>query len=1165
MVIFFLALLMSIGNIAYANDSSVSVLSLPSTISGLDPENDVSVNILKTLFAGLPIFGGGTDAVQNVFRILNVMVLFMGGILASYNLMLGMLKTAEKGQMLGDYNTQMTPLRTVFAVGMILPIANGYSLIQVAIMSLVLQGIGVASAVWATFVSGDTLAESLAMSPIQPEVKGLTRNVLLASMCMASFQSKADKDGYDVIMGWSYGYGKDRKLLQPNDLVRFVEENPEKGLTLHAGNVKNTEISDNACGTIYIAPFETTGKRDVAAQNGSKVAGEAANMAVTGIILTSENANTTTKIGSAVTGLYSGWRILFDTTAARKEWAIWLKEMTKEHANSTERLLFDGRKIADNIIANIDNNVALSNQDFVNQIQNSPNANMDLINQLNTKTKEAMSEDEIVKLIDGLSSTYQTQLRAKALKNGKTQEVYDALVKNANEAGWMLSGTFFTQMGSLTDSVNKITTNLPTSTFNINNPNNLMLADYHSKYLSKLNYYFSKTQTFEGSNFRVNNIDEAKRQDEAGKIRKFVDSGLDFSILIDDALKTIMTWSLEDQEHVMIQLKRLGGLMLNGGAVLLTYLATNLGENSSNVGFFISFIGWSLVATLFTGGVTMNYVLPMLPTFIWFGMVLGWLVLVIQAMIASPFWIMMHLSPHKGDDFIGGQRQGYMLTLSIIARPTLMTLGFICAVIMLNVIGYFINLIFIYAFSLTDIGTNSLITSLISLIVVPLMYSAFMYTILKEVLSLMHKIPDEILSWLGGGQQLGSYAQQMSGGSLQAFAVLNQQIGSPVGGMRRELGELHSARKQSIGNMNDMNERQKLEDEKFEGIMSGQDMMVGSNGEMNSNMDGYYGGQDYASGVDDNNTLEKEDYKGWADMSKNGVVMRNKADMKSAKKSMVSAPQHYRKRAIMDAIRDTKANYDEIKAHNDNNNLETKPLSNQVLADNYNRSMVYQAFGQDKGSQYMDLMKMAENRAGKEEANKMLRNTFKKIDILAEQNGGDYDKAAREVGENIIGSMNSFINSPNVNTGTEPRDLSYYANESGVADRKSEYYKHAGSMLNAINSYTRGTKEVRENGIVVEQGMKADDKALQTMKYNRDKQKFEFGSLSNPNHHANDSGSATLKPIKPKVVNTPPPTQDVNNHEGEQPVQNINLIHQTPYDDEPFDYDSMFERDNNNN
>ena len=54
--------------------------------------------------------------------------------------------------------------------------------------------------------------------------------------------------------------------------------------------------------------------------------------------------------------------------------------------------------------------------------------------------------------------------------------------------------------------------------------------------------------------------------------------------------------------------------------------------------------------------------------------VIGWLVLVCEAVIAVPLWMLAHLT-FNGDGVHGRAQEGYSLLFNVIARPTLMIIG----------------------------------------------------------------------------------------------------------------------------------------------------------------------------------------------------------------------------------------------------------------------------------------------------------------------------------------------------------------------------------------------------------------------------------------------------------------------------------------------------------
>ena len=79
------------------------------------------------------------------------------------------------------------------------------------------------------------------------------------------------------------------------------------------------------------------------------------------------------------------------------------------------------------------------------------------VNPVQMNNQQAVLTDEqIFQGIDALAQKYQTYVRSKAARSYKDGVVYDTIVKNANTYGWMLAGSFYSQMGGMTDAINQI-------------------------------------------------------------------------------------------------------------------------------------------------------------------------------------------------------------------------------------------------------------------------------------------------------------------------------------------------------------------------------------------------------------------------------------------------------------------------------------------------------------------------------------------------------------------------------------------------------------------------------------------------------------------------------------------------------------------------------------
>ena len=80
-------------------------------------------------------------------------------------------------------------------------------------------------------------------------------------------------------------------------------------------------------------------------------------------------------------------------------------------------------------------------------------------------------------------------------------------------------------------------------------------------------------------------------------------------------------------------------------------------------------------------GIIIAYVLPMIPWVMWMAGVCGWIILVCEAMIAVPLWMLAHMTV-GGDGLHGRAIEGWSLLFNVVFRPTLMVIGLF--------LGYFV-------------------------------------------------------------------------------------------------------------------------------------------------------------------------------------------------------------------------------------------------------------------------------------------------------------------------------------------------------------------------------------------------------------------------------------------------------------------------------------------
>ena len=104
----------------------------------------------------------------------NVIILLVGGMMFFYNASVGVMQTAHEGSVLGQrWSTLWAPLRLIMAVGMLVPLYNGYNMGQASVAFVVKGSTKMASSVWvraAELVLVDDIPISTPVTNFDPSV-----------------------------------------------------------------------------------------------------------------------------------------------------------------------------------------------------------------------------------------------------------------------------------------------------------------------------------------------------------------------------------------------------------------------------------------------------------------------------------------------------------------------------------------------------------------------------------------------------------------------------------------------------------------------------------------------------------------------------------------------------------------------------------------------------------------------------------------------------------------------------------------------------------------------------------------------------------------------------------------------------------------------------------
>lgn len=162
------------------------------------PPGDISVDFIRQIFG--PVLDGlKTGGQQTVFGammgVFNLAVLFLAMVFIAYTTIKGTVDSAHDGVLLGNKMSSVwVPIRTVAGTAFLLPLTSGYSLIQMAVLWLALQGVGVADVMWKSGMELLAVTGTLGRVSV-PDARPLAANILRAEVCAAAMNAQYQSEG----------------------------------------------------------------------------------------------------------------------------------------------------------------------------------------------------------------------------------------------------------------------------------------------------------------------------------------------------------------------------------------------------------------------------------------------------------------------------------------------------------------------------------------------------------------------------------------------------------------------------------------------------------------------------------------------------------------------------------------------------------------------------------------------------------------------------------------------------------------------------------------------------------------------------------------------------------------------------------------------------------
>lgn len=191
-------------------------------------------------------------------------------------------------------------------------------------------------------------------------------------------------------------------------------------------------------------------------------------------------------------------------------------------------------------------------------------------------------------------------------------------------------------------------------------------------------------------------------------------------------------------------------------------------------------VGMMLISFGFLAG----YCLPLIPFIRFMIGILGWVMLLFEALLALPL-LAISLLKTDGEGFMTQNFQtGAVMVLGIILRPMLMVFGLVLGLIAFNGIIQVVNMT--YVPTLANLSSTGGDNSVMSMGVYMLLYGLFVYTLANSAFKAIDILPNQVMSWLGArlDQRMddASIVQQQSASYTSNLGMISAMRGGSMAG-----------------------------------------------------------------------------------------------------------------------------------------------------------------------------------------------------------------------------------------------------------------------------------------------------------------------------------------------------------------------------------------------
>ena len=715
------------------------------TTVGASGCSDASVGVLQAVFG--PVIealaqGSAPETVTASSNVLATMfvhynsgLMVLASLFVSYIAIVGVANTANEGEAMGKaWSSLWTPLRIVFGGGVLLPASSGYSFIQLIVLMLGLWGIGFANGVFKAGVENGIVNGSLSSvssqlgfgsgakpNPNYPlyDIRQFGQTYLASSWCARSLNSIYSSLGQATAI---------QALSTPDSTANDgIGRYSTTYLIKDRNETTNLGGGTPICGSIKVYRFS----------------------------LPAELMTTSTSAGS-----------IFDSATITSNKAAM---QAVRHATLNAKIT-----AINQVVGDIDAWVNTWPSD------------------LTQVGWDTVKSDRFNTIINQAQNTLSENLTSQMTSDTTLQQIMKKYVSDVTKDGWAMAGGFYQRLSGIRQEMGAIFAE-PVAV--ATQPNLNMLPRDAAGQLA-LNSYQTVYQTIiskslDGSSYKPPITPNSADIKSALTPVSLSDLNIDtLGSRGDSVMSNFIGWGMQRVTATLIgtdgdvdaiaRIKTTGDILaiMQASAIATNRIvhtalsgAKAVAAGVGSVSVFGTSVDATPLADTLLEWVIYNFLTPLLQVAQWVGVlafyfgvflpslpytifiiaVVGWVLGVLQSVVAAPLWALMHMTPERS--FIGSQTQGYLLLLSLFVRPVLIVFGLFAAMAIANPILLYISKAFwaMHAANVTSAESLGWFVEFFQWRNWLIMYGLLLLPIIYMVFGLSQTLPDTVLKWIGIG------------------------------------------------------------------------------------------------------------------------------------------------------------------------------------------------------------------------------------------------------------------------------------------------------------------------------------------------------------------------------------------------------------------------------